>query len=398
MKIVEQSAVMMGEIDVDFIMKRLEAVARTSYQSKNPDEDINITNKFITKIVKMKHLGILEHINISFDVVANRAILNEWVRHRIGASYVQTSTRYLKYGDDIKVIRPHNIKPGSMQDAIWIKSVEHAEEAYHMLLANKVKAQNARDVLPLGLASEMAVTMNLRAWRNFFELRAVKEAHPQIRSIAKQILRLLAEKLPIVFGDLLHKKLVIFEGADATGKSYLAEDFRKKKRKYKLFRTPHLLRDVVKKEKDINNMTRQVMFAASHYDMLQEYSKLDYIVQDRCFLSSMVYYTIQEGIKPEEYSTHKGLQMVIGVHMPLVLDILRMFNEIDINIVWRDTPVGRYYSEEDKDVFTVDIPTWQSIRDIYLAMCNMVFTADILNEYPNTKVNIMGKENNFKEE
>lgn len=68
-----------------------------------------------------------------------------------------------------------------------------------------LSAQQARDVLPNSLKTEVIMTANLREWRHFFKLRALGTTgapHPQMREVAIPLLRKAQELLPAVFGDL----------------------------------------------------------------------------------------------------------------------------------------------------------------------------------------------------
>ena len=160
-------------------------------------------------------------------------------------------------------------------------------------------------------------------------------------------------------------RLVIFEGADATGKSYLSNKFLVNNPEYEHFYTPHILRDVVKNDKSLSNFTRQIVAAASHYDMLEQYSKHDFIVQDRSFISSIVYYILQEGLAREDYMFDENLLRLMEIYYPIMEYLAEEVSNVDVNIVWRNEPIGRYNDESDKDVFTVELEKWRNIKQIY---------------------------------
>ena len=46
------------------------------------------------------------------------------------------------------------------------------------------------------------MTLNLRSWRNFFQLRTAKAAHPQMRQLAVPLLEEFKQRLPDVFDDI----------------------------------------------------------------------------------------------------------------------------------------------------------------------------------------------------
>jgi len=45
------------------------------------------------------------------------------------------------------------------------------------------------------------MTANLREWRHFFNLRTAPAAHPQMREVAKMLLKQMREMVPGVFDD-----------------------------------------------------------------------------------------------------------------------------------------------------------------------------------------------------
>jgi len=136
----------------------------------------------------------------TFEIITNRAIANEIVRHR-QMSYTQESTRYVNYSNNKsfnfiknpafdKVVKMaqgwNNETEGNLLDW-YVEDCRLAAEQYLEYLAEGVNPQHARDVLPLGLATTIVVTGTKRMWEDFLSLRSKKDAHPQIREIAEMI-------------------------------------------------------------------------------------------------------------------------------------------------------------------------------------------------------------------
>ncbi len=135
---------------------------------------------------------------------------HEIVRHRL-ASYSQESTRYCnyskgKFGNEITVIKPSFWDSDKTEDKekyeLWKKTISIIEEVYKNLIEKGASPQEARTILPNSLKTEIVITMNLREWRHFFNLRTSKSAHPQIREIAIPILEEFRKKIPIIFDDI----------------------------------------------------------------------------------------------------------------------------------------------------------------------------------------------------
>lgn len=62
--------------------------------------------------------------------------------------------------------------------------------------------EEARHMLPLGLATKIVVTANYREWRHIFKLRCEKHAHPEMRRIMCSLWLVVNRKIPVVFDDI----------------------------------------------------------------------------------------------------------------------------------------------------------------------------------------------------
>ncbi len=126
----------------------------------------------------------------TLSFITSRAIANELVRHR-HFSFVQESTRWCNYskgrfGGQIECVIPTAIKPDTEQYLIWEKGMRYAEHWYMELSDLKVKPEIARDLLPLGMKTELVMTGTRTEWNNFFELRCANDAHPDARYLAEK--------------------------------------------------------------------------------------------------------------------------------------------------------------------------------------------------------------------
>ena len=137
--------------------------------------------------------------------VCDRGISHEIVRHR-PASYCQESTRYCNYskGDfngQITVIQPCFLEPGTLSYQHWEDACKTAEAAYFDLLNDGCTPQQARDVLPNSLKTELVMTATGQEWLHFLNLRTAEAAHPQMREVATQVKEILRKNDPEVFSD-----------------------------------------------------------------------------------------------------------------------------------------------------------------------------------------------------
>lgn len=162
-------------------IKEMGCISYQSNSKKSPSD-------FVTMLIQRGHESVLEHASMSVNIITDRGISHEIVRHRIGMSYTQESTRYVKYGE-IQVIR---------QPGLDLEALAEAEASYMRALDAGVGAGVARAMLPTCLKTQIGVTGNFRAWRHFIKLRGGKNAHPMIQEIAHHVAVLLPE--PIVNG------------------------------------------------------------------------------------------------------------------------------------------------------------------------------------------------------
>lgn len=157
----------------------------------------------------------------AFKFILSRGIANEFVRHRV-FSFLQESTRYCNYSkdkfggvsfissiecpleigeyilsDNMDIVKDgniyiHNKEPkGFSQEEAMFYAYCTSELLYLSLLDKGMKPQIARDVLPLGLKTELIMTGTKKQWEEFINLRCANDAHPDARVLAEEVIRLL---------------------------------------------------------------------------------------------------------------------------------------------------------------------------------------------------------------
>ena len=210
MKIIEPSVELVDDFDAVAIMKKIERAGRVCYKSEGNIKD-DSAEKFIRGIIKRGHESVIEHAAVSFKIICDRGVTHELVRHRIGASYSQESTRYCdysagKFGGELTFIKPCFWADDDEKFRVWRETMAIVEKNYLALRAGGARPEEARSILPNSLKTEIFVTMNLRELRHFLKLRTAKAAHPQMREVALKIYKILVEKLPAVFDDIQPEK------------------------------------------------------------------------------------------------------------------------------------------------------------------------------------------------
>lgn len=148
---------------------------------------------------------------ITVRFICDMGVAREFCRHRV-FSFAQESTRYCnyskaKFGKELNCIIPcwyKNMFEGnsynielchtydltiseglSRTEAAWIQAMCEAESTYFGLLTEG--AQQARNVLPLALKTELIMTGTDEQWAGFFNLRCARDAHPQARELAIEL-------------------------------------------------------------------------------------------------------------------------------------------------------------------------------------------------------------------
>ena len=204
MKIVNPSVEIITPLDGQAVLQHIEQCGRVCYKSEAKITETS-AKTFVAAIIKRGHEAVLEHFNITVKFICDRGVSHEIVRHRL-ASYCQESTRYCNYakddfGSEITVIKPCFLSPTAVSWDFWREACEAAEKAYFEMLNFGCTPQEARSVLPNSLKTEVVMTANLREWRHFFKLRTAPAAHPQMREVAKLLLKQMREMVPGVFDD-----------------------------------------------------------------------------------------------------------------------------------------------------------------------------------------------------
>ena len=177
---------------------------------------------FIHNLLSSKDGSVFEHVNYGFVFTGvSRSLSHELVRHRAGFAYSQRSQRYVDETEGSFVLPPA-LAMGGEETAearnVLDRALESAANSYVELVAElesvlprgrfeyatdrrKAIRQAARAVLPNATETKIFVTGNVRAWRHFIEMRAAPFADWEIRSLAVEVLALLREEAPLMFGD-----------------------------------------------------------------------------------------------------------------------------------------------------------------------------------------------------
>lgn len=116
---------------------------------------------------------------VTVRFITDRGISHELVRHRV-FSFAQESTRYCNYSKDkfnneLTFITPSwLLAPINSEDSCgdhFIQALENAEDEYLYLIEHDWTPQQARQVLPNALKTELVMTGFTSDWQHFCRLR-----------------------------------------------------------------------------------------------------------------------------------------------------------------------------------------------------------------------------------
>lgn len=138
--------------------------------------------------------------------ITNLQVSHELVRHR-AMSFAMESSRYCnysndKFGNELTFIEPiwfpTDIPVDYMEEypdvETWYSAMGHIEKCYLQLLDYGWKPQQAAQVLPKGLKTEIVITGFDYQWNHFFDLRLREKTgpvHPQMKELAEMLANVL---------------------------------------------------------------------------------------------------------------------------------------------------------------------------------------------------------------
>ena len=156
---------------------------------------------FVKTLLKVKHDGVMEHINFTFHIhEISRALTHQLVRHRIGFSYLQMSNRHAK-PEMGEFVKPKTIDD-EFKHILYNGIMDFCYTTYMQLLDYGVPVEDARYVLPPAFFTHISFTCNARSLRNFLKLRLDKTAQWEIRALAQELFDQAHRVYPALFADL----------------------------------------------------------------------------------------------------------------------------------------------------------------------------------------------------
>lgn len=158
---------------------------------------------------------------VTVKFICDRGVSHEFVRHRV-FSFAQESTRYCnyskdKFGNELTFIIPSwvdTIEPGTYEDdhefpsmwghdhwmeSIWFDNMIKCEKDYITMVREYLTPQQARQILPNSLKTELVMTGFVSDWQHFFRLRTsiiaeTGKPHPDASALADPLYKEFIER------------------------------------------------------------------------------------------------------------------------------------------------------------------------------------------------------------
>lgn len=206
----------------------MEIAGRLCYRAFGTDLNLNITKvregnlEYLQNVINQGHGSVLEHASVTF-IFRNisRCLSHELVRHRVGVAISQESLRYVAL-DDIPMVTPPDLEetfsdapayPNISEFLMDFRDVVEKSEQFitkwrKKLINSESKMSHKKKVTsllrraaPIGLATSIMWTANLRTIRHVLELRTHKAAEVEIRHVFNLVGELMKKLYPAVFDD-----------------------------------------------------------------------------------------------------------------------------------------------------------------------------------------------------
>lgn len=184
--------------DVEYGMKLIEKVMRTCYKSEGHIQ-AGTAEKMVRMAIKNGHESVIEHWNCTVKFIVDRGVSHE-IDSQESTCYCNYSNE--KFGRELTFIKP---ELPEIQMVSWTELMKTIEKKYMDFIDSGLQPQAARSILPNSLKTEVVMTANMREWRHFLKLRTSKQAPPDMRKVAIQLLEIFANNIPVIFEDITYE-------------------------------------------------------------------------------------------------------------------------------------------------------------------------------------------------
>ena len=159
--------------------------------------------KRLAHIIGVGHLSVLRFGSAVFRIQGiSRVCLAQLTRSK-HLDYLVRSSRYCDESEAEFHIPESLNELDAVAQVRILSCLQKAEDLYKQLRDTGISKQDARYILPQAQETELYVSGNYQAWKDFIKLRSSKSAQEEVRKVALEIERQLKEIATIIFGNSL---------------------------------------------------------------------------------------------------------------------------------------------------------------------------------------------------
>ena len=196
-----------------------EVYGRACYKSFGTELNPNLTRvrgsneTYISNVIEKGDGSVLEHGVVNFFLCdVSRVFTHELVRHRVGTAMSQESLRYVRL-TDLDWYAPICIQENAAAMTIFEKTMDGLSnlqkdlaELYELDTTNdfnfkKQITSAMRRIAPIGLATNIGWSCNMRTLRHVIEMRTDPGAEEEIRIVFSKVADIAIERWPNLFAD-----------------------------------------------------------------------------------------------------------------------------------------------------------------------------------------------------
>lgn len=163
------------------------------------DTSSEANERRVKHILNLKHLSCLRFAYATFHIKnISRTCSHQLVRHP-HLSFLQRSQRYCNE-QDVRFVTPVGLY-GKDAEFIyqWTELESKAKKLYKEGIRLGMRKEDARFILPQSCTTELLVTGNFQAWKDFLDRRNTPKAQWEIKIVAAQVQDLLSDIAPNIF-------------------------------------------------------------------------------------------------------------------------------------------------------------------------------------------------------
>ena len=211
----------LDHVSGDDAEKLVEFAGRNCYRSFDVGINPNISKvrtdseAYHRNILNSAHGSVLEHATCTFAFEnISRVFSHELFRHRVGMAFSQVSLRYVRLDDltfwipDIIADNPEAMKvfeeviakcEWGQKELARIYDIDNMKSFHE----KKQLTSAFRRIAPIGVATGIVTTLNLRALRWVIQMRTAAVAEVEIRKVFCEVYKIVREKYPYLFQDFV---------------------------------------------------------------------------------------------------------------------------------------------------------------------------------------------------